>query len=75
MMERGGGKQQKMIYATVETLMPQEHFLRDLDRIMDFDFIYNKVEHLYSNIGRHSIDPVVIVKMLLLGYLYGIESE
>jgi len=75
MMERGGCQQQKMIYATTEILMPRDHFLRDLVRLVDFDFVYDKVEHLYSNVGRRSIDPVVVVKMLLLGYLYGIESE
>ena len=55
--------------------MPQEHFLRDLDKCVDFSFIYAKVESLYSSVGRPSIDPVVLVKMLLIGYLYGIESE
>jgi transposase len=75
MMERSNGNQQKMVYATVETLMPREHFLRDLEQTVNFDFVYDKVECLYSQIGRRSIDPVVVVKMLLLGYLYGIESE
>ena len=55
--------------------MPEKHFLRDLDRLVDFDFVYEKVEALYSRTGRPSVDPVVIVKMLLLGYLYGIGSE
>ena len=55
--------------------MPEEHFLRRLDGLMDFSFIYQRVENLYSHRGRPSIDPVVIVKMLLLGYLYGIDSE
>ena len=49
--------------------------MRDLDRLVDFSFIYEKVESLYSNTGRPSIDPVVLVKMLLIGYLYGIDSE
>ena len=55
--------------------MPEEHFLRQLDGLMDFSFIYQRVESLYSRRGRPSIDPVVVVKMLLLGYLYGIDSE
>ena len=64
-----------MFFGTLEELMPKEHFLRDLDNTVDFNFIYEKVELLYSNTGRPSVDPVVLVKMLLLGYLYGIESE
>ena len=55
--------------------MPKEHFLRDLEKYVDFRFIYDKVKDLYSNKGRPSIDPIMIIKMLLIGYLYGIDSE
>ncbi len=75
MMEREHGAQQKMLCVTMESLMPEKHFLRDLDRLVDFSFVYDKVAPLYSNTGRRSVDPVVIVKMMLLGYLYGIDSE
>ena len=75
MMTRRDGVQQKMLCVTLESLMPQEHFLRRLDGLMDFSFIYQRVESLYSHRGRPSIDPVVVVKMLLLGYMYGIDSE
>ena len=75
MMTRRDGVQQKMLCVTLESLMPEEHFLRRLDGLMDFSFIYQRVEGLYSHRGRPSIDPVVVVKMLLLGYLYGIDSE
>ncbi|MBQ2109824.1 MAG: IS5/IS1182 family transposase, partial [Bacteroidales bacterium] len=73
MMDRQHGAQQKMLCVTMETLMPEKHFLRDLDRLVDFNFVYDKVEGLYSHTGRRSVDPVVIVKMMLLGYLYGIR--
>lgn len=75
MMNRRDGVQQKMLCVTLESLMPEKHFLRDLDRLINFDFVYDKVETLYSRTGRPSIDPVVIIKMMLLGYLYGIDSE
>lgn len=75
MLNRNENKQMKIFFGTLDELMPKEHFLRDLDNIVDFNFIYNKVETLYSNTGRPSIDPVMLIKMLLLGYLYGIESE
>jgi transposase len=75
MMNRRDGIQQKMLCVTLESLMPEKHFLRDLDRLVNFDFVYEKVELLYSHTGRPSVDPVVIVKMMLLGYLYGIDSE
>jgi len=75
MLNRTGYKQGKLVVTTLEQLMPKEHFLRDLDSHVDFTFVYDKVSHLYSNLGRKSIDPVVLVKMILLGFLYGIDSE
>ena len=75
MLNRNENRQMKMCLVTLDELMPQEHFLRDLDRCVDFNFIYDKVEALYSNTGRPSVDPVMLIKMMLIGYLYGIESE
>ena len=75
MLSQNDCKQNKFIFTTLEMLMPKEHFLRDLEQYVDFTFIYDKVSHLYSSMGRKSIDPVVLVKMLLLGFLYGIDSE
>ena len=42
---------------------------------VNFDFIYEKAFPYYSHVGRKSIDPVILIKMLLIGYLYGIKSE
>lgn len=64
----------KMTFLTLEELMPEKHFLRDLERSVDFSFIYDIVEPLYARVGRPSIDPVLLVKMLLLGYLYDLFS-
>ena len=75
MLNRNENRQMKMCLVTLDELMPHEHFLRDLDRCVDFNFIYDKVEALYSNTGRPSVDPVMLIKMMLIGYLYGIESE
>lgn len=75
MLKRTGSKQMKMSFVTLEELMPQKHFLRDLDKLINFDFIYDKLADLYSSTGRPSIDPVVMIKMLLIGYIYGIDSE
>ena len=53
-----------------------DHLLRKVNDIIDFSFIYDEVENLYcSNNGRPSIDPVILVKYLLIGFLYGINSE
>jgi transposase len=75
MMTKRAAVQPRMQFCTIEDLMPEEHFLRDVYKAMDFNFVYDRVQHLYSSVGRPSIDPVVIVKMLLIGYIYGILSE
>ena len=74
-MTRNEAKQSKLLLVTMEELIPQDHFLRKLDAAISFEFVYDIVAPLYSDRGRPSIDPVLLVKMLLLGYLYGIDSE
>ena len=75
MMTKRTAIQPKIQFCTIEDLMPKEHFLRDVYNTINFDFVYDRVEHLYSAVGRPSIDPVVIVKIFLVGYLYDIASE
>ncbi len=61
---------------TIEDLGPQDHFLRRLEAALDLSFVREETAHLYSRrYGRPPIDPVVLVKFLLVGYLYGIPSE
>jgi len=75
-MLRGKDTDQKFYYnISLEMLVPQDHYLRHIDRLIDFDFIRNKVRHLYSHTGKPAIDPVVLFKMLLIGYLYDVKSE
>lgn len=60
----------------IENLVPVEHFLRKLEASLDLSFVYEETAHLYSRrYGRSPIAPVVIVKYLLVGFLYGIPSE
>jgi len=76
MMSRSEGHQLKLHCITIEDLVAGDHFLRKLESVVDFSFIYDEVRELYcENNGRRSTDPVVLVKYLLVGYLYGIESE
>ena len=66
----------KLIYNFIlDNYVPEDHILRIIDRNIDFDFIWTKVSHLYSNIGQAAIDPVVLIKMLIIGYLFDIDSE
>jgi transposase len=69
-------KEDKLFYyLRPEALIPEDHILRLIDRYIDFSFIRPKVEHLYSHTGRPSVDPEVMMRMLLVGYLFGITSE
>ncbi len=71
-----GRRQQEMEYVNLEELVPKDHLLRKIDRYVDFEFIREKCRPLYcEDNGRPSLDPVMLFKMLLLGYLYGIRSE
>ena len=68
--------QLKLHMVTIEDLVPEGHFLRKLEATLDLSFVREETAHLYSRrYGRPPIAPVVLVKYLLVGYLYGIPSE
>lgn len=59
----------------IEDLVPQNHILRDIDKAIDFNFIYDEVKDLYcEDNGRPSVDPVVLFKIVLIQYTFGIRS-
>src|SRR5947207_3008147 len=62
-------------YFRIEDQVPQNHLLPFIDRYVSFDFVREKLRASYSETGRPSIDPEVLLRILLLGYLYGITSE
>lgn len=69
-------KQTKVELVMLEQLVPEDHLLRKIDEHISFDFIYDLVADKYClDNGRPSVDPVVLFKMLFIGYLYGIRSE
>lgn len=60
----------------LEDLVPQDHLLRKIDKYIDFSFIDELTRDLYcSDNGRPALDPVVLFKMLFIGYIFGIRSE
>lgn len=64
-----------MIFVDIESLIPETHLLRKIERMVSFNFIYDLLAPYYPATGRPSVDPVSMFKMLLIGYLYGIKSE
>jgi transposase len=59
----------------LEDHVPANHMLRRLDQVLAFDRIRSALASHYSHTGRPSIDPELMLRMLLIGYAYGIRSE
>lgn len=60
---------------SIDQMVPEDHILRKIDKYIKFDFIYELVEDLYClDNGRPSIDPVVLLKITLIQYLFNIKS-
>src|SRR5512146_2956540 len=62
-------------YFRLEDHVPENHLLRLIDRHVSFEFVREQLKPSYSDTGRPSIDPEVLLRILLIGYLYGITSE
>jgi len=60
---------------SLEDRVPADHLPRAVAEAVDFSFVRGVVRETYSHTGTPSVDPVVVFKMALLGYLYGITSE
>ena len=61
-------------FINIESMIPENHFLRVIEKHFDWNFVYEEVEKLYSTVGRKSIDPVVLVKIHILKFLFNIDS-
>ena len=62
-------------FVSLEAMVPEDHLLRKIDAVIDFDAIYDIVKDLYcEDNGRPSVDPVVLFKIVLLQHIYGIPS-
>ena len=76
MMGRLPAGQNQLFYEfCIEQHVPEKHVLRALDRFLDFSQIRQHLAPYYSDMGRPSIDPELMIRMLLEGYCFGIRSE
>jgi transposase len=62
-------------YFRLEDQVPESHLLRLIEKHISFAFVREKLKDSYSDTGRPSIDPELLLRILLIGYLYGITSE
>jgi transposase len=75
MMGRTTRSESLFYYFRIEDHVPDDHLLRLIDHHIDFAFVRKTLKASYSHTGRPSIDPEVLLRILLIGYLYGITSE
>jgi transposase len=76
MLRSSKDKQSSYEFVCIEDFVPEDHLLRKINRFIDFSFITEKVKPYYcEDNGRPSVDPIVLFKMMFIGYLFGIRSE
>lgn len=76
MMGQLPSQQNELFYDfCLEKQIPEDHLLRRIDQFIDFDPLREHLQPFYSHTGRPSIDPELMIRMLLIGYSYGIRSE
>jgi len=76
MMGQQGGGQDSLFYAfNLDDHVPRDHLLRGIDHFFDAGDLRQHLAPFYSHTGRPSIDPELIVRMLIVGYCFGIRSE
>ena len=76
MMGQQGSRQDQLFYAfNLEEHVPRTHLLRAIDRFFDLGELRHHLAAFYSHTGRPSFDPELMIRMLIVGYCFGIRSE
>ena len=76
MMGRQDDGQDQLLYSfRLEDHVPEDHLLRYIDRVLDLQGLRDHLAPFYSRTGRPSIDPELMIRILLIGYCFGIRSE
>jgi transposase len=76
MMGRSSQDQEQLFYSfNLEEVVPDDHLVRAIARVLDLSWVHAELVPHYSPIGRPSIDPVLMIRMLIIGYVFAIRSE
>ena len=76
MMGRREQGQGQFFYAfDLDKVVPPDHLVRQIDGVLDLDWVHKELAPYYSHTGRPSIDPVLMIRMLIVGYVFAIRSE
>jgi transposase len=76
MMGRHNRDQGQLFYSfDLDAAVPGDHLVREIATVLDLTWVYDELAPHYPTIGRPSIDPVLMFRMLIIGYVFGIRSE
>src|SRR4030088_471707 len=76
MMGRLERDQGQLFYSfCLEEVVPDDHLVRAISAVLDLSWVYGELSPHYPALGRPSIDPVLMIRMLILGYAFGLRSE
>ena len=76
MMDRRENGQGQFFYAfDLDAVVPPDHVVRQIDGLLDLSWVHKELAPYYSHTGRPSIDPVLMIRMLIVGYVFAIRSE
>ncbi len=76
MMGRRDGGQGQFFYSfDLDKMVPPDHLVRQIDGVFDLGWVHRELAPYYSHTGRPSIDPVLMIRMLIVGYVFAIRSE
>jgi transposase len=76
MMGQQAVAQNQLFYSfNLDAHVPPDHLLRRIDRFLDLGELRHHLAPFYSHTGRPSIDPELMIRMLIIGYCFGIRSE
>jgi transposase len=76
MMGRREHSQGQFLYAfDLDKVVSADHLVRQIDAVLDLSWVHGELRPYYSHTGRPSIDPVLMIRMLLVGYVFALRSE
>jgi transposase len=76
MMDRREGGQDQFFYSfDLDKVVPPDHLVRQIDGVLDLGWVHKELAPYYSHTDRPSIDPVLMIRMLIVGYVFAIRSE
>jgi transposase len=75
MGRRDDGQSQFFNAFDLDTVVPFDHLVREIDAVLDLTWMYDDLAPHYSHTGRPSIDPVLMMRMLIVGYVFAVRSE